>query len=548
MHDQVDETAASAMRSEATTLPDWLVQVGIFLLALVPRGWFTGTVVTIDEQYEWFGDAEKMLAAVRSQHWEQTIIVGHPGVTTLWLGGIGAAMHRGLAKLGLVSLRDPLVHRELLRLPVAGVTALCIALSVPLLCRLLGRRVAWLAALVLATDPFLVAHGQLLHIDALLTAFINLSILQALVAFRLDEGVTGQARPVRWGMLAASGVTAGLALLSKTPALILVPMVGLIGLIGGWRAPRLSRRVPLAAWLMWGMVALATWFVLWPAAWVSVPHVLSTMYHEMRDNGGSAHHWGNFFLGHADAAPGWLFYPVAVAMRLTQWTLVGVAGLVFAAVRRRTPLPSMRVVVVLLVFVLAFAGIMSAFPKKFDRYVLPVVPAIGVLAAVGLLSLLDWLPRWLPLFGGKGHLRGGWLPWALTLGLFVSTLVWYQPYELAYYNPLLGGGPVAAKTVPVGWGEGLDEAGAFIAAQGTGCDVPVASPFQAVLARYVCNKVVILWEATQPTYRGYVVLYTNQTQAGNTPELTARLLGKERPLHVVRIHGVDLAFVYFLGA
>src|SRR3712207_8687845 len=48
----------------------------------------------------------------------------------------------------------------LLRLPVAVITSSCIALSYPLLRRLVGNPVALLAVLFTAADPFLVAHGR----------------------------------------------------------------------------------------------------------------------------------------------------------------------------------------------------------------------------------------------------------------------------------------------------------------------------------------------------------------------------------------------------
>ena len=39
------------------------------------------------------------------------------------------------------------------------------------------------------------------------------------------------------------------------------------------------------------------------------------------------------------------------------------------------------------------------------------------------------------------------------------------PYALAYYNPLVGGGPAASRVLLVGWGEGLDQVAAYLNAQ-----------------------------------------------------------------------------------
>ena len=54
--------------------------------------------------------------------------------------------------------------------------------------------------------------------------------------------------------------------------------------------------------------------------------------------GGGTHVSGNFFLGREDDRPGPLFYPVALGLRLTPWTLLGVLALPLAL--RRAPAPN----------------------------------------------------------------------------------------------------------------------------------------------------------------------------------------------------------------
>ena len=198
-----------------------LIAAALFALALAPRALSFGTFVTVDEAYHWFGRADSFLRALQQGDYAGTNLVGHPGVTTMWLGAMGILLHRSLATLGWVDLADPRVQRILLRMPVAVVTALCIALAYPLLRRLFGARIAMLAALLWATEPFLIAHSQLLHTDALLTSFMAMALLAAMVAFRVD----GPDRPIRPGMLVASAVYAGLALLTKSPSPMLAPIV-----------------------------------------------------------------------------------------------------------------------------------------------------------------------------------------------------------------------------------------------------------------------------------------------------------------------------------
>jgi hypothetical protein len=246
-------SATLARRRDANTL---LLPLALFLLALVPRAFWLGRFITIDESYHWFERARLFLRAIRAGDWAATNLIGHPGVTTMWLGASGLAAQQWLAEAGLLPASDPDTTRMLLRLPIAIVTSLCVALGYALLRRLLPGRVALLAALLWASDPFLVAHSQLLHVDALLASFVTLALLAALLAFRLEcqSGISirevtrshakkesdvleggADAGPLRWRWLLASALFGGLALLTKSPAIILPPMVGLIGLLAAWR-------------------------------------------------------------------------------------------------------------------------------------------------------------------------------------------------------------------------------------------------------------------------------------------------------------------------
>lgn len=125
----------------------------------------------------------------------------------------------------------------------------------------------------------------------------------------------------------------------------------------------------------------------------------------------------------------------------------------------------------------------------------------------------------------------------------ITNLIWYHPYYLAYYNPLLGGGEVAQRVLPVGWGEGLELAAAFIAAQPDGRDRPVAVFYQPVMKPFAPAGVAPLQAVQQPQQIDYAVTYVEQTQRNTKPELHAPFRSL-KPIHVVRIHGIDYAWVY----
>ncbi|NJP07141.1 MAG: phospholipid carrier-dependent glycosyltransferase, partial [Chloroflexaceae bacterium] len=87
-----------------------------------------------------------------------------------------------LQQLGIHPLPAFEWHLTLMRLPVALTTSLLILLGFLLLRQLVGTLIAALAALLWATDPFLIAFSRLLHVDALLTMFLLIALLALLVA------------------------------------------------------------------------------------------------------------------------------------------------------------------------------------------------------------------------------------------------------------------------------------------------------------------------------------------------------------------------------
>jgi hypothetical protein len=260
-------------------------------------------------------------------------------------------------------------------------------------------------------------------------------------------------------------------------------------------------------------------------------------------DGGSPHASGNFFNGQSVDDPGPLFYPVALALRLAPWTLVGcVLGMLalLAAPKRQ----GRTAALVLFSFVATFLIVLTVMAKKFDRYALPTVPVLVVLAAYGINWLWDQGSFWLPTLRANRRPTNQWV-WALLIGILAINVVIFQPYPLSYYDPLLGGGAAATRLIPVGWGEGLEQAGAFIANQPDGCIRPIATFYAPVLRPFVCNRIVSLDDVDKVGEVGYAVLYIDQIQRGD--RLNATIALQQRPpLKVIQINGIPYAYVYQL--
>ncbi|MFN0074288.1 MAG: ArnT family glycosyltransferase [Chloroflexota bacterium] len=507
--------------------------LAVFLLALAARAPDLNLFPTQDED-NWLERGSAFRAALQRQDWRATYRSGHPGVTTMWL-----------ATLGMGDLAQPLVDRtarqvtrvaefmpalEAARHAMIVFNAGLIALIVLLAGRLVGWAPAIIAGLLLAFEPFFVAHGQVVHLDAPVSGLMAVAMLGAANRWMASGPV---------GLLVLSAIAGGLAFVTKSPSAFLVLAIPALALIGlrPWGGVKPARRwiIELALWVT---LAGITAFAVWPALATTPVETISRMVRFTLAEGGQPHRPGNFFMGQPVADPGPLFYPVALAYRLTPVTLAGLGCLFLVSWWQPRFLKLATPVWALIVLVISFALFMTLGAKKLDRYILPAVPLIDVLAGFGL---------WTAAVDLSARLRGAtqWiqrLPGALlAAAVLLQPLAWQSslPYPLSYYNTALGGGTAAQRMLLVGWGEGLDQAAAYLNAQPdaasatVGVYYPLTVNFQALLL----GTAVSLSPSSTATY---VVDYVNARQRGQSPQLVHTRV----PDHIVRINGIEYARIY----
>src|SRR5829696_606654 len=209
-------------RPRATILQIGLVVLLVLGIALLPRVLGLADFFTIDEADHWILRVRLFSEALDRRNWAGTNLTGHPGVMTMWLGGIGRRL--AIAN-GIAPSSDSAAYLAMLRLPLAVTSSLAVAAGYLLLRRIVRPDIALLAAILWATEPFLIAHSRLLHVDALMTSFSTICVLLLLLGSPLARRpVTGAGR---WLAIVGSGIMAGLALLSKVSGLVLLPWAGL---------------------------------------------------------------------------------------------------------------------------------------------------------------------------------------------------------------------------------------------------------------------------------------------------------------------------------
>jgi 4-amino-4-deoxy-L-arabinose transferase-like glycosyltransferase len=484
----------------------------IFVLALSTRLGAIKQYVTPDEPI-WVMRSINFATALSRGEWAATAQIGHPGVTTMWLGSIGILLKRLADPVASVQAIEWLRHVPALspdnaeafkylgvfltfaRLPVILINALGVVGIFLLACKLFSGSTALLAALLIALDPFIAGLSGLLHVDGLLTTFSTLSVLALLIAISGQQlAANNRSSAIRFLLsankwFALSGFFAALAFLSKSPAIFLLPFTILV-IIVALITKRLAPRSALLGLLSFILCHFTFVFLFYPAMWLDAIGTLQNIL------GLAAFYSTNavrptFFDGQYVLNHGLSFYPTALLYRLSPIVVIGLIGALVAALRyaRDKGQPSsaslrerfaetdnlqLATCILLLAFAILFIIFITPVAKKYDRYMLPALPMLIFIAAWGIDQITARITRHASLVT---HHSSRTTQYALLIIIFLQSLITFSawPYLLMNYNPLLGGALEAQKHFAVGWGEGLGAAANWINARPDGLQSTVAT-------------------------------------------------------------------------
>jgi hypothetical protein len=543
---------------------DWFI---LLFLIFIPRLLNLDVFLTVDEPL-FLDHARKFADGLASGDFSQTLGIGYPGVTVAWW----AAPVVGLAQTELGAYVAG-------RFVTVLVNGLLLLVMYSLARSLLGRWPALLGVGLLALDPYVMAYSRLLHIEAPLAFFMTLAGLTFLLWLR----------DTRWRWLLLTGLFTGLALLTKSTALLLGPM--LVAMLTGWTlistkqpieevASRFTFYVSrftfyatlqkLTGLLVIALLAAAVFFILWPAMWVDPIQALNLTFGKLlTDQEAGIGNYGMFWLDQFVQDPGPLFYWVTFLLKATPWLLVGL-GLSFIQNFKRINVKHSNVILPLWLFALTYLIIMSIASKKSVRYLLPAFPTFYLLAGLALYqfskSANKRISKWRthraakPVANGETSRFSAKPPLgtlhaserSLPLGRFtpphlllfhplILFTLFYHPYYFTYYNPLLLGWLWAPRTLLVGWGEGLDEAARYLNHQPQGM---VAAWYEWIF------PILYQGEVQDTTVENlikadYTVLYINQVQRDvPNPNIIDYFRTRRKPEYTVRLAGIEYAWVY----
>jgi 4-amino-4-deoxy-L-arabinose transferase-like glycosyltransferase len=589
-----------------------LAVVLVLAISLVLRLMNQDALIVSDEM-RWTCRSLGFRKAILEGDWLGTFRTGHPGVVTTWLGSIfipgsqheaqevcqvtddakqlylaGDTSQELSRRLGII---DSLLFSG--RTGVAIFTWLSIIAGYLLVRLLWGVDVAVAGLILVALSPFYLAHSRFMHLDAVLSSLMSLSVLSLVAAVsgqsvglrskstrfsRADSAwarahmprspdpgqgersprgfgnrvkgpmgaVLSLPRLITWriGFLMLSGAIGGLAALQKSPAFFLAPFSALLLLVDAVRRGGSRKAFVRAArdLLIWGAVAAIAYVALWPTMWGDPVGTIRKVLGTAVGYAEEGHTLGNYFMGRPVLDPGWSFYPIATLFRLTPLSLVGLLGGLGWLMNGDGHARGRFGFQMLLLYGVLFGAFMSAGAKKFDRYILPVFPALEIAAGFGLVWLVRVAGEWREQLSVSSLAIGGAVA-ALVLQL---GLAWpHRPHYLSYFNPLLGGPRRAKDVLLMGWGEGYGEAISYLN------NKPSAEELQVAVGRFSGFAPLFHGEPrSMDTYSvwetDYVVNYLSQVQRGRNREVLEEYFYNPaaEPEYTVNLHGVDYLWIY----
>lgn len=552
-----------------TRYAHWLLMGFLVALFIVTRILLLDHFATADEK-RWLIRSGNFYEALADGPLTNTFQQGHPGVTTMWAGLLGHAwtfpeyttvaddqfnparvVHEAfLAEHGQAPI-DLLASARVVE-SLIHIAVFVLALSI--LMRILSKRTALLAALLIALDPFVAAHMRLLHTDGLLSSFLFLALVCLIWWAWRRQQRKGVGLPLTVGALAT-----GLAWLTKTPAFFLAPFFALVLTLHFLFINRGNQPKQLAEtglqWVrqivlplcLWFVVAGVLYFVLWPALWVAPGETLGKVFDISRDYAAEGHSNPVFFGGEVlFGDPGFWFYPATYLWRATPLTLLGLLLALALVPWRRAEQSSMQRLTLwmCLSFAILFFLFMNLGAKKFDRYLLPIYMPLDLAAAVG------WSAAVGAVHGSARYWSIPSKPRAIIPSILFCLLLGWQtvlvaqsfPYYLSYYNPILRWWSQPEESMMIGWGEGLDAAARQLAELPNAEELTIASWYsQGPFSYFFPGEVLpsqYNWMAD------YAVLYQSQIQRKIPSQQYVAHFARQEPDDVISLSGTDYAFVY----
>lgn len=477
----------------------WLIIfVVVSVLVIFPRVLKLDAFWAADEKI-WVAHTEVFTQKIATFQWTQLLQEAHPGITLQWLGALGARADSFADK------KLPLVFGQIIILFFIWYV----------FTKLLGRLGGAVTIVFLAVDPLLFAHMRVYEMESLLALFFVLS-LGLLFLYQKNQETR---------YLLFAGVATALAVLSKLPGILLVPITIVVLALNGFQDKKFIKNFGL--WLLAFIVGAV---VVFPSLLLDFFGVMAQVGDFFSsDTFNEMHRMGPFYYLRT-----LVFYSVPV-----QFLGLLASPTLFFSWKKKTDQEKRltQQVVVLLISAILFVVMMSLGIKKGDRYILTTFFLLDVLAATVFVQL------WALLMGQKTKIVA-----MVVLALFALGAVWQEviilklfPDNLAYLNPLTKQWYGDRRA---GWGEGLEVAAAYLNTKPNAEKITVASYYPGEFGRKFVGTAVSA-NRYEDAGIAYVVLYRAMKERGDAWETEAfDYFKNQTPEKVISFNGVEFVWIY----
>ncbi len=286
-----------------------------------------------------------------------------------------------------------------------------------------GKKYALLAIFFMMLEPFYIALTRMFHLEGLMSTLMIASFVWLYYYFWTR----------RRKHLIISALFAATAFLTKTSAVFLIPFSALIIFIENFVREKNFRAATVGAsktFILWMGVVAALFILIWPAMWTHARLALGTLYRGIFTIGVERGHF-QLFMGNWVADPGWLFYPLVILYRISLPLFIGLLAFLITF-RKFIKSREMKLFIIYALLFSVFYLVELSIPsKKLDRYILPAILALILIASFYFRYLFDYL---------NGKIK--YLGWLATVGVvvyFLITALYLHPNYFSYYSPLFGG-------------------------------------------------------------------------------------------------------------
>jgi len=555
----------------------------VILAALIwlPRGMSLDRFVTSDE-VPWLWRSANFYYALGQRDFAATYLNRSPGVITMWVEtaamllefpeyrGFGQGNFDKYTQYESFLISNSVDPHDILvtsRKIMVILNSLLILGAFLLARQLFGSFPILVGFCLIAFDPFHIAITRLSHLDGPLSSFLFLSVL-ALLVYSFNQR--------RLLYLIVSASAAGLAILAKIPALIMLPYVATIMLLTFIKTPQDEQPVRtkftnkllgelIKPLVLWGLIFLLTILIFFPAMWESPlegiarlgisPFTTSRVKLEAisPDEEDSAEDSIIQSFLPQRSLKYYIRYPKGYLWRVTPIVLIGLLAALAATIFRMSIFanPKIRISVLgLLFFVLLYTVIMTIPPKSSYKYYAPVYPIMDLIAGLGWFAFVDWI-RKLRILGGRKYFTALILIPVILFQAYSSLRT--SPYYFSYYNPLLGGSHKAGTALFIGSGEGLNLAAEYLNRKPNAEELMVLSWYGiGPFSYYFTGQTKVLslgdsvWSeelAAELKEFDYLVIYANQWRR-KLPEGLFPRIKKAQPEKTIWINGIEYARIY----